>query len=90
MLYAFVAYDRLPKRVVFVSSVSAAVLWEAAKQLFGYYITNFATLSKIYGTYIFLIVILFWIYYSSIIFIISAHIGQLFRERRFPYFNNGN
>ncbi len=81
-LYYLVPYARLAKKVTLVSALFATVLWELAKQAFGYYITHFASLRRIYGTYVLLVVVVFWIYYSSIIFIMGAEIGQLYRERR--------
>ena len=41
-----------------------------------------ATFKKIYGAYVAAIVVVFWIYYTAIVFIIGAEIGQLYRERR--------
>ena len=82
IVYFLVPYVRQPKRVVFVSSLSAAVLWELAKQLFGFYITNFATLKMVYGAYALIVVSAFWIYYTAIVFILGAEIGQIYRERR--------
>jgi membrane protein len=81
-LYHLIPYGTLSKKVTAVSALSATVLWEIAKQAFGFYITNFASLKRFYGTYVLLIVIAFWIYYSSLTFIIGAEIGQLYRERR--------
>ncbi|MCP4583132.1 MAG: YihY/virulence factor BrkB family protein [candidate division Zixibacteria bacterium] len=80
-MYYLVPQKKMSKRVTLVSALSAALLWEIARQLFGFYITNFVTLKRIYGAYVFLIVVAFWIYYTSIVFIIGAEIGQLFRER---------
>ncbi len=81
-LYHLVPYGRLGRKVTALSALWATVLWEIAKQMFGYYITNVATLKRVYGAYVFIIVVAFWVYYSSIIFIIGAVIGQLYRERR--------
>lgn len=81
VVYFLVPYKRPPKRVVLVSALSAAVLWELAKQLFGFYITHFVTLKLVYGAYVLLIVVAFWIYYTSLVFILGAEIGQLYRER---------
>lgn len=81
VLYNFITYEKIPRGVIALSAIWAAGLWEIAKQLFGFYLTNFASFKRIYGTYIFIIIIAFWMYYSSLIFIIAAHIGQLFRER---------
>lgn len=81
-VYTVVPARRQPVRVVFVSAAVAAVFWEIAKELFGWYLTNLATFSKVYGAYTFLIVIGFWIYYSAVLFAVGAELGQLYRERR--------
>ncbi len=84
VLYLLIPYEKLGKRVVMVSAFWAALLWELAKQAFGYYITHVASLKAIYGTYVFLIIVGIWFYYSSIAFILGAEIGQLYRERKYP------
>lgn len=81
-IYYAIPQTRLPKRVAGVSALSAAFLWQMAEQLFGMYIAHAATLKRVYGAFTLLIVVALWIYYSSIVFIISAEIGQLYRERK--------
>jgi len=81
MLYKFISYEKLRRKVVAVSAIWAALLWEAAKQLFGYYLTHALTLTRVYGAYLFVVAGAFWIYYSSMVFIIGGYIGQLYRER---------
>jgi len=82
MLYSLIPQQRLKLIILVVSSLSAALLWHMAEWIFGYYLTNFLTLNKIYGAYTFLIVVAFWIYYSSLVIILGAEIGQLYREWR--------
>jgi len=82
LLYYLIPSERLPKRVAALSSFLATVLWVIAVQLFGFYIANFHTLGKIYGTYILMIVLAFWIYYSSAIFIVGAEVGDLYWQRK--------
>ena len=81
-MYYFVPYAKMEKRIISISALWATILWEVAKQGFSIYIHHAATLPAIYGTYLFFIVVAFWIYYSSIVFIFGAEIGQLYRERR--------
>lgn len=81
IMYFLVPNERLAKKVVLVSAFSTALLWELAKELFGFYIANAVNLKRIYGAYMLGIAVVFWIYYSSIIFILGAIIGQLYRER---------
>lgn len=81
LLYRVVPTLKIRKRSAVVGALWAAFLWEAAKQLFGYYLTNFASFGKIYGTYALIVVVAFWIYYSSIVFILGGEIAKLFNER---------
>jgi membrane protein len=81
VLYITVPLKKLRKRSVAVSAFWAALLWETAKQLFGYYLYHFSSFGKIYGTYALVVVVAFWIYFSSVVFIIGAEIGKLFQER---------
>lgn len=83
MLYFFVPKKKLGKKGTLISAFCAAILWEAAKQLFGYYIYNFSSFGKIYGTYALIVVVAFWIYYSSAVFIIGAEIGKLYVDRQY-------
>ena len=81
VFYYLIPYEKLGKRVPFVSAFWATFLWLSARNIFGYYISNFLSIGKMYGAFIFVAVVLFWIFYSSCLFIIGAEIGQLYRER---------
>jgi membrane protein len=81
ILYLFLPQQRLP-RIAIISAVVAAALWKIAEYMFGYYITSVATLRRVYGAYSLTIIVAFWIYYTSLVFILAAEIGQLYRERR--------
>ena len=82
IIYWLIPHGKLPKKAILLSALWAAVLWEVAKQLFGLYIAHAVTLQRVYGAYILLIAVVFWIYYSAIAFIVGAEIGQLYRERK--------
>ena len=81
IIYYVVPYRKPPKMAILVSAVSATILWVLAKQIFGFYIAHFVMLKRVYGTYAIMVVVAFWIYYTAIVFVIGAEIGQLFRER---------
>lgn len=81
VIYYIVPFRKPPKKAILISALSATILWVLAKQLFGFYITHFVMLKRVYGAYAVMIVVAFWIYYTSIVFIIGAEVGQLFRER---------
>lgn len=81
-LYYSVPQARPPRAVAVLAALSAALLWFIAKEAFGVYLSKVVTLKRVYGAYSLLIVVAFWIYYTAIVFIIGAEIGQLFGERQ--------
>ena len=81
IIYFAVPQQRLPRSVILVSSLSAAILWYVAKEAFGFYVVHVATLKRVYGAYSLIIVVAFWIYYTAVVFVLGAEIGQLYRER---------
>ena len=82
ILYNLIPNKRLGFKTPAVGAFWATLLWVIAKEIFGYYITHLASLKKIYGTYMLFAVITFWLYYSSIVFLIGAQIAQLYRMRK--------
>jgi membrane protein len=80
-LYKFMPVVKIHKRSVAVGAMWAAIFWVGAKILFGMYLSNFTTFSRIYGAYSLGIVVAFWIYYSSAVFILGAEIAKLFDDR---------
>jgi membrane protein len=82
VLYSLVPYGKRGKKVILMSALWATLLWETAKQIFGYYINHFASIERIYGAYVLMVIVAFWIFYSSVIFILGAEIGQLYCERK--------
>lgn len=81
LLYYLIPYEKLPKRVALISAFWTTLLWEGARNIFGYYIQHFFSSNALYGAFALIVVILLWVFYSSCIFIVGAEIGQLFRER---------
>jgi membrane protein len=82
LFYTFIPYVKLNYKVPLASALWATILWETVRLLFEYYVTNFLALNKLYGTFLFFTVVMFWIFYASIVFLVGAEIGQLYRERR--------
>jgi len=81
VLYKFMPTKKIRKRSVALGAMWASIFWVAAKILFGMYLSNFTTFSRIYGAYALGIVVAFWIYYTAAVFMLGAEIGKLFDER---------
>ncbi len=80
-LYTLVPRQPLDRKARALSALWVAVLWEVIKQAFGYYLTHFASMQKIYGAYALIIGMILWVYCASIVFVLGAEIGQLYREK---------
>ena len=81
IIYRYVTDSKPPRAAAVISTITTTVLWVASGKLFGIYLSDFSGIGKIYGPYAFLLVLLFWIYYSSIIFVFGGIVGQVHWER---------
>lgn len=80
MLYGYLPNAKLPWRLRLRSAALSAFLLEAARFIFGWYLTKATSFGKIYGVYATLIAIAIWIYYASLIIVMSA-VTSLAAER---------
>lgn len=79
--YSLIPYAKLGKRVPALAAFWATFLWEAARYLFGYYVSNFLSVSNVYGAFVLVVIIITWLLYAATLFVVGAEIGQLYRER---------
>ncbi len=82
VVYRFVPIQRLPWPDVLTGSVTAAVLWEVAKQLFRLYIERVGVYSAVYGSLGVTIALIMWVYYSAVVFVLGANVIRVLEERR--------
>jgi membrane protein len=82
LVYKIIPYRKVDSRAALIGAICSSVLWEAAKLLFDVYIKNYANFQKIYGSFGTLVVMCFWIYYSSFIVLIGAEIGSNYEETK--------
>ena len=82
IIYRYIPDSKPPRAAGVISTVTTTVVWVASGKLFAIYLSEFSAISKIYGPYAFILVLLVWIYYSSIIFVFGGIVGQVYWERR--------
>jgi membrane protein len=85
LIYRFLPLRRIPWRMALVGAVFTAVVWELMKGGFAWYVSTVANYRTTYGALATLILLVFWAYYSSVIFIVGgevAYVYDLLRRRR--------
>ena len=74
LIYAAVPNTRVPLRHALIGGVFTAVLFEAAKQVFGLYVSYFPSYQLIYGAFAAVPLFLLWIYLSWMIVLFGAEL----------------
>jgi membrane protein len=54
------------------------VSWELLKGIFAWYVTYVSDWRTTYGTLASLILLVFWIYYSAIVFVLGGEVAQVY------------
>jgi membrane protein len=73
MLYRYIPNDRSIRwRHVWIPALTAAILWEIAKLIFSWYLTNYALLNMVYGSLGTVVAIMLWGYTTAVILLFGA------------------
>jgi membrane protein len=82
VIYRHIPDTMPPRGAAVISTITTSVLWVISGRLFSLYLSNFSAIATIYGPYAFILVLLVWVYYSSLVFVVGAIVGQVHWERR--------
>ena len=82
LVYFYVPARRISWRTSWVAATIMAVSYEVMKWGFGWYVTSIAIYSSVYGNLATVVVLLFWIYYASVVFVLSGEVAQVYTMRR--------
>ncbi|HEX5971382.1 MAG TPA: YihY/virulence factor BrkB family protein [Gemmatimonadaceae bacterium] len=81
-LYKFLPVRRVRTKAAWVAAIFTTLMFEAAKLVFGIYVSSFNPGSLYAGTVAAVVVVVFWVYYAALIFILGGEVGQVFELRR--------
>ena len=84
--YRYFPHHKVPAGAALAGALLASMLWEAAKQLFRWYILSVGVYDKIYGPLGALVALSMFAYYSGIVFVLGAEFAAalLAGQRRRP------
>jgi membrane protein len=80
IIYGHITDTKPPRAAAVVSTFTMTALWVISGKVFSLYLGGFSAIGSIYGPYAFLLVLLLWIYYSSVIFVMGGIVGQAYWE----------
>ncbi|GEM_PF-134432 len=82
LLYKYVPARRIPWRTAAVGATFTAVFYELMKVGFTWYVTSLANFTTAYGSLAVAAILFFWIYYSSVVFIVGGLVARSYEIRR--------
>lgn len=71
-IYKYLPNCKIRLRDALLGGVITAILWEASKHFFAWYVTHIMDIGRIYGSLAIFIVFLLWIFYSSSVLLLGA------------------
>ncbi len=82
LIYRYVPARWQPWRTAAIAAGFSAIGWEILKFGFSVYLTRFANFESIYGNLATVILVVLWLYYSSILFLLGGELAHLYEVRR--------
>lgn len=82
LLFRFMPSRRPSNRMALLTALLIAALWDAAKYIFRLYVNLLNNFTAVYGSLGLLVVFIFWIYYSCLIFVLGGEIVWLQERKR--------
>jgi membrane protein len=82
IIFRYLTDVKPPREAAIISAFTTTVLWVIGGRAFALYISNWSIIGQIYGPYAFMLVLLLWIYISSLLFVFGGIVGQVYWERK--------
>lgn len=83
LIYAVTPNRRLTFRQALPGAVFASAAWAAASLAFSFYVNRFANYSRLYGSLGGVLILLFWLYITSVVLLAGSEINaELYFEKR--------
>jgi membrane protein len=80
-IFRFVPNKPMPNKIRFWSTVICMAAIESARHIFAWYISGLSNYGKFYGAYAVIVSLAVWIYYSSLILLLSAEITKFYFDK---------
>ncbi len=82
LIYKIIPNRRIRFKTALQAALFTSLLWEVAKQLFGWYVLHLGRFSMVYGSLGTIAIFFLWIYYSSAILLLGGEVACLMEKRK--------
>lgn len=80
-IYRFLPANHIGTTGPVIGGITAGLLFDVAKHVFRWYVTNYADFSRVYGSLGSVVILVVWIYYVSIIMVLGAEVASVYARR---------
>jgi membrane protein len=80
LIYKIIPNRKIQFKTALQAAFFTSLLWEVAKQLFGWYVLHLGKFSMVYGSLGTLAIFFLWIYYSSGILLLGGEVAFLLEK----------
>ncbi len=82
VIYRYLPNANVTWKAAIFGGVITGVLWEVAKKLFEFYVSNFGSFNKVYGALGGLAGLVTWIWYSCVVLLVGALLCKMYHEHK--------
>jgi membrane protein len=82
IVYRYAPDRWIPRSDAAMAALFSGVLFELAKQAFVAYLAEFSRFLQLYGSFTNILVLAFWVYYSSLVFILGGQLARIAQVHR--------
>ena len=81
-VYRYVPDRWIPRQDAAFAALFSSLLFELAKLIFVSYLAEISRFMELYGSFTNLVLVAFWVYYSSIVFILGGELARIVQVQR--------
>lgn len=81
-LYSILPNRRLSLNQVLPGAITAALLWEVLRRVFGFYLENMTRFDAVYGSISGIVGFMLWVYVSASVFLLGAEVAWVLNEHQ--------
>jgi membrane protein len=83
LIYFLAPAQAVPFRSAVLGAVVASILWQIAKESYGYYLLEYARYDQIFGPLGALVGLVLWVYYTAVILLFGAEVAEVHARRNY-------